>query len=142
MRQAKITALRTLARRGDHLLVQAIERPRSKGSTGAGYCEKESRLARLLEWLRCYRLLVVPKAAAKSDCSRYDDGASYQNAHVSPPPISRTAKGQSFNQNDVTQKQQVPRNRSLSPLAQNSTQKFSSMGASRFFQTVLNVDFD
>jgi hypothetical protein len=49
-------------------------------------------LVRLLKRLRCYRLLVVPKAAAKSDCSRYDDGASYQNAHVSPLPISRTVK--------------------------------------------------
>src|SRR6516225_5397372 len=44
----------------------------------------ESRLVRLLEWLRCNRLLVVPKAAAKSNCSRYDDGANYQDAHVNP----------------------------------------------------------
>jgi hypothetical protein len=82
-----VAELQLTPKRLKHSIDYFIERPRPKGSTGAGYCEKESRLVRLLEWLRCYRLLVVRKAAAKSDCSRYDDRASYQNAHVSPLSI-------------------------------------------------------
>jgi len=43
------------------------------------------RIVRLLERLRHYRLLVVPKAAAESDRHRHNDGASNQDAHVNPP---------------------------------------------------------
>jgi len=52
------------------------EEPRSRGDHDRGNERKWREGFRLLQWLRCYRLLVVPKAAAKSECSRNDDCAS------------------------------------------------------------------